>query len=63
MQLKLEVKLEVWGDDSAANDNIAGMEGSVQPADEVVANDENDEYNQQRHYVRDFFLLCSLIKT
>ena len=55
MQLKLEVKLEVWGDDSAANDNIAGMEGSVQPADEVVANDENDEDNQQKHYVRDLF--------
>ena len=33
------------------------MEGSVRPADEVVANDENDEDNQQRHYVRDFFLL------
>ena len=43
---------------AAANDYIPGMEGSVRPADEVVANDENDEDNQQRHYVRDFFLCC-----
>merc|ERR1719362_2411215 len=35
---------------AAANDYIPGMEGSVRPADEVVANDENDEDNQQRHY-------------
>ena len=40
---------------AAANDYIPGMEGSVRPADEVVANDENDEDNQQRHYVRFFF--------
>ena len=48
---------------AAANDYIPGMEGSVRPTDEVVANDENDGDNQQRHYVRDFFLLCSRIKT
>ena len=35
---------------SAANEYIPGMEGSVRPADEVV-NDEIEEEFQQRNYV------------